>query len=142
VHAAADFGDESGVDERVTATLYFPEGGIVQFDTGFHLAAGTYYQCYEIFGERGRIRVPEGFTQVQAYRGGDVADVSFFVSDGDGTERVNVSASHSWQLEAEYFADCVLKSEKISFPAENGILNMKVIDAVYASARDGGGVTV
>jgi len=41
-----------------------------------------------------------------------------------------------WQLEAEYFADCVLQGKRIDFPAENGLANMKVIDAIYKSVRE------
>ncbi|MDA4113118.1 MAG: hypothetical protein OK474_03640 [Thaumarchaeota archaeon] len=50
--------------------------------------------------------------------------------------RLTFQGVHQWQLEAEHFADRVLKSESIQYPAENGLGNAKVIDAIYRSARE------
>ena len=44
---------------------------------------------------------------------------------------------HQWQLELEFFADRVLTARPIELPGENGVANMKAIDAVVQSARTG-----
>jgi predicted dehydrogenase len=137
VYATAEFGEEGGADERVTATLNFPGGGVAQFDCNFRLIEDTYYQSYEVFGERGRIYVPKGLTQLETYRQGKIVDASLYVSDNSGTERIDIAGVHQWQLEAEYFSGRVLKGEDIEYPHENGLANMRVIDAIYASAREG-----
>ena len=137
VHAWAEFGEESGVDERMTATLAFPGGQVVQFDCSFRLAAGTWQQGYEVYGESGRIRVPTGFTQVELYHHGEILDVSFYVTDSSGEEEITCRGTHQYQLEAEYFADRVLQGKDIEWPSESGLANMRVIDAIYASAREG-----
>ena len=142
VYATAEFGEESGADERVTATLNFPGGGVAQVDCSFQLTEDAYYQSYEVFGEHGRIRVPKGLTQLETYRQGRVVGASFCVTDSAGTERIDVEGAHQWRLEAEYFADCVLKSEDIAFPHEHGLANMRVIDAIYKSGRSGQVVAV
>ena len=142
VFARAEFGDESQVDERMTATLHFPEGRVVQFDSGFHLTGETYYHSYELFGETGRIYVPKGLTQNEAYRYGKGTDVSIYVTDTAGTEKIDCAGTHMWRLEAEYFSDRVLEGADIAFPAENGIANTRVIDAIYTSTRENRVVTV
>jgi D-xylose 1-dehydrogenase (NADP+, D-xylono-1,5-lactone-forming) len=138
VYARAEFGQESGVDERVVATLHFPGGGAAVLDTSFKLQGSeTYYQSYELLGETGRIFAPKGLTQVETYRRGEVTDRTFFVTDNSGTETVTVKGVHHWQLEAEFFADQVLKGVGIEFPGENGLANTLVMDAIFESARSG-----
>ena len=137
VHARAEFGEETGVDERMTATLVFPGSQVVQFDCSFRLSADTWQQGYEVYGESGRIRVPTGFTQVELYHHGEILDVSFYVTDSSGEEEITCRGTHQYQLEAEHFADRVLHGKDIEWPSESGLANMKVIDAIYASARKG-----
>ena len=142
VFARAQFG-ASGVDERVTATLEFPGDAVVSFDTSFSLAPGTYFQGYEVFGENGRILVPEPFAQLPTYRRGEIVDTRILLTDkGGNTEEIKVDGTHQWQLQVEYFADRVLNGEQIDFPAEDGLLNMKAVEAVYRSAGEGRAVTV
>ena len=131
------YGDQSGVDERVIALLEFPDEAKVQFDSSFLLASGVYYQGYEVFGESGRILVPIGFAQLPTYRRGEIIDTDIFITDqANQTEKISVKGEHQWKLEVEYFADCVLQTEDIAFPSENGLANMKVIDAIYASGKE------
>lgn len=134
--AAVKFG-ESGVDERVTALLQFPNDGTAFFDTSFLLGEGTYQQGYEVLGESGRILAPFGFTQVETYRRGEIIDTRIYVTDkSNHVEVIDFKGVHQWQLEVEYFADRILRREPISFPGGDGLLNMRVMDAIYQSARE------
>jgi predicted dehydrogenase len=142
VYATAELGEESGVDERVTATLNFPGGGVAQFDCSFQLIEGSYFHSYHVFGERGHIFVPRGLTQLELYRHGTLTGDSLSVTDNSGTEVIEVPAMHRWRVEAEYFADGVLMGEDIAYPHEDGVANMKVIDAIYASVKSGQVATV
>ena len=68
-------------------------------------------------------------------------DTTFTVSTDEvfqeREEVVTVKGVNQWHLEAEYFADRVLGNEPISYPMENGLAQTKVMDAIYASAREG-----
>ena len=141
VYATAEFGP-TGVDERLSATMQFPSGGIANFETSFRLAEGTVYsQGCELFGDRGRIWVPFGFSSVATYRFGTIVDTAIYVStdnlENPKTEKIDCPGVHQWQLQVEYFAVRVLSGQPLEFPAEDGVANMRVIDAVYASARQG-----
>jgi predicted dehydrogenase len=142
VFARAEFGSESRVDERMTATLHFPDDRVAQFDSSFRLEGETYYHSYELFGQTGRIQVPSGLTQPEAYYYGEGVNVSIYVTDAAGTEKIDCPGTHMWRLEAEYLSDRVLDGADIDFPCENGLANTKVIDALYASARENRVVTV
>ena len=103
-------------------------GRAAQLDTGFVLEGDAYYQSYAVLGEDARIRVPAaGFAQRKTYRQGITVDASYHIVGAAGLglaiEKVDVPGVHQWQLEAEYFADRVLKSESIQYPAEDGLGN-------------------
>jgi len=143
VFANAEKGVESGVDERTTAMLIFPDNVCVYFDSHYRLAPGNYQQGYHIFGESGRISVPSGFVQLDTYRRGHMVDTSVFVTNAESEmARIDIKAVHQWQLEVEYFADRVLEAMPLDFPAENGLANMRVLDSIYRSSTEGRAVSL
>ena len=79
-----------------------------------------------------------GSPRGETYRQGIIVDTFYHIVRAEGlglaVEKVDVPGVHQWQLEAQYFADRVLKSESIQYPAENGLGNAKVIDAIYRGA--------
>ena len=92
-----------------------------------------------MFGEKGHIRVPTGFAQLDTYRRGEIVPVAIFVTDylnNNQTEMINVPGEHQWKLEVEYFAQAIQNGAELAFPAETGVSNMEVIDAIYASAKE------
>ncbi len=131
----------SGVDERTTGTLYFPGGEILQFDTNLYMADMHFEQGCTVYGEKRNIHIPQAFSQVEILRFGRMAEAVLSTTDyrigNYQTETVRIEAVHQWQLEVEFFADRVLTGTPVELPAENGVANMKVIDAVVQSARTG-----
>ena len=147
VYATAEFGETSRVDERLVATLEFPGGGIAQFETSLMLADNQQYsQGCEIFGERGRLFLPYAYSQVATYRFGREVETALHIFQDDiespSEEKLIFDGVHQWHLQVEYFAARVLAGLPLELPAEDGVANMRVIDAIYASARRGGPVAV
>lgn len=140
VGATLEFTD-SGVEDRAVVTLLFSEGRVAQFESSYCLELGTYLQSYELFGQRGHIYVPMGFSQIQTYREGTIMSSAFYLGNDAATEselhKITCPPVHQWQLELEYFADRILLDEPLGPPAENGLANMRVIDAIFRSAREG-----
>ena len=145
VYAAQEVGAH-GVDERTSATVHFPGGELLQFDTNLYLQDGHFEQGCTVYGERGNLHIPQAFAQIDLLRFGRVVDTELILTDhtiGKGnTETIRIKAQHQWRLEAEYFAGRILAGAAIDLPAENGIANMRVIDAVVRSARSGGPVEI
>jgi xylose dehydrogenase (NAD/NADP) len=140
VYAEQEIGAH-GVDERTTATVYFPGGELLQFDANLYLDEGHFEQGCTVYGTSGNIYLPHAFTQIEVLRFGRMVETELVLSDhaiGAGqSETFRIGAVHAWRLEAEYFAGRILAGQAIELPGENGTANMRVVDAVVRSARAG-----
>jgi xylose dehydrogenase (NAD/NADP) len=136
----------TGVDLRTSGTLYFPMGEMLQFDTNLYLDDRHFEQGCTVFGEKGAIHIPHAFSQVEILRFGRMVQAAVTLTDhliGDGrSETVRVEAVHQWRLEEEFFADRILTGRPIELPGEDGVANMRAIDAVAHSAKSGRPVEV
>ncbi len=113
----------SGVDMTLVATLRFTDGAIGQVDCSFELP----YRChFEIVGTRGAIEVPD------AYVPGDRPEV--IVRYGESIERLPVPAANQYSAMVDHFSRCVAAG-RTEGPAEDGLANMRVLDAVLDAAR-------
>jgi xylose dehydrogenase (NAD/NADP) len=140
IFARGDF-DKDGLDRRITAEVQFSNGATAFLDTSQWLERGSVCQSCEIFGDRGRVYIPLPFAQRATTERGEIVDASFYVSDDEQmdskVEEVRVAGVHQWQLEVEYFADRILRSEPIGYPMEDGLAQARGMDAVYTSAIEG-----
>lgn len=132
VYAHAIWGATSQVDETLTAILHFPNDVMAVFDCSFRTA---YREYLELQGDAGRLHVPRPVKPQTA------PEILLFTGEsGDAlatrTPWVAPTANH-YQRMVEHFADCVLHSTPLRFPPEDGYANMRVIDALYESARTG-----
>ncbi|HEY0828103.1 MAG TPA: Gfo/Idh/MocA family oxidoreductase, partial [Bacilli bacterium] len=106
----------------------------VEFSGGvglsFHCGMNAEFRnTLQVAGANGRIDIPEAYVC-----GPETAN--FYVTvRGERREEV-VPAVNQYELEVEEFARCVLDDKPLRFPAEDAILNMKVLDACYRSARE------
>jgi len=127
VQAVAHFGDQSGVDETLVGVLRFPAGEIAQVDCSFR---APFRQFCELVGQDGVIQVPAPWLP-------GTADATIIVRRDDETQTIAVPGANHYQLMVEHFAECVLTGREPRYPASEGRDNMRVIDALYESARGG-----
>lgn len=112
-----------GVDETTWFTLEFADGLVAECSTSFGRNMNTLHaDC-----ERGWYEV----SPFQAYDGiaGRTSDGETF-SDGD--------VPHQQALQMDNDALAILEKRAPRVPGEEGLRDMRVVDAVYASAREGG----
>ncbi len=118
---------ESGVDGSFTGALQFPSGALGHFDCGF---LSVFESGYEIRGDKGRLWVEKGF----------VADPdeakTIHLWRGDQYEAIPVSAADHYVLMVEDFADALMRGRAPRFDPQDGVENMRVIDRLYAAARE------
>ena len=126
VHALADVGTDSQVDETLTGVLAFPDGVMGHFDCGLR-AYRTH--TYDIRGTTGRIRVDEGFVMP------DDRATTIHYWHGDAYEQISIPPANSYQLMVEDFADAILNQRPPRFPAQDGVQNMQVIGHLLASTN-------
>jgi predicted dehydrogenase len=133
VRAMANF-RSPGVDEQMAGTLRFEDGLLAHFDCALTMERT---EVYHLLGSNGHIRVQDAFLP-----GTDDAVIEQFDIE-DNLTKVTVEGADEYKLMVEHFADCVLKDRPLRYTAEEAALNMRVIEALYKSARrDGAEVTV
>jgi D-xylose 1-dehydrogenase (NADP+, D-xylono-1,5-lactone-forming) len=133
VQANAVFGVQSQVDETLAAILRFPNDVIALFDCGLR---GDYREWLQVQGTDGRLEVVRPVKPC-------TSPAEIVVSTGETGEvfatptKFTAPAANHYQLMVEHFAGCVQNSKPLQFPPEDGRANMRVIDALYESARSG-----
>jgi xylose dehydrogenase (NAD/NADP) len=123
-----------GVDEDFLGVLDFGSGQSAQFVSSL---SQPYRHEVQLLGTEGTITIPQAFV----LRSDDVA---VECTDADGEMRsVPVGGDDEYRLEVEDFARCVLEgSQPAVVSHEDTLWNMRTIDALYASAREGRAVTL
>ena len=130
VQAIAHFGTSS-VDEQLIGTIVFPNGVLAQFDCALTMERR---ETYEVAGTDAYLRVPAAFLP-------GTKDTTFYEHRGRSEViEHTIKGVDEYQLMVEHFADCVLNNRSPRYSAEEAALNMKVIEALYQSARNNGKV--
>ena len=119
------------VDMSFAAVLRFPGGRLAVIDGGFE-SMGS--QFYEIAGTSASIRVEKAYLP-----GAGQATVR--VSRASGDEYIYSSAFDQYAGEADHFAHAV-RVGHLGRPAEDGLAQTAVIEALYESAKSGRPVQV
>ncbi len=133
VRAFADFGERSGVDERLVGIMRFPGGAFVELDCGFRM---DFVQYCEVRGTEGRIVLEAPF------RPDAVSELAVRVwkrlpgPDQQAYEEIKIEMPNQYTLMVEDFADALLHKRPLRFPIENSIAQMRAIDMLYASTRN------
>ena len=127
VHASAVIG-RSQVDETLAAILRFPDNLIAHFDSSFRT---DYREWLAVQGSEGRLELEHPF---RSHAVGGKGSITLHRKDGTH-EVLTTPAVNQYQLMAEHFADAVLNGKPLQYPPELDRGNMRVIDALYESAR-------
>ena len=123
---------QSGVDEQMAGTLRFANGLLAQFDCALTLERR---EGYELAGTEAFLAVPAAFLP-----GAEDAAIQETRSRGSGEQHV-IQGADEYRLMVEHFADCILQDRPPRYPASEAAANMRVIEALYRSAREDGKIT-
>jgi xylose dehydrogenase (NAD/NADP) len=131
VQANAVIGEKSGVDETFAAILRFPEDVIAHFDCSFRT---DYREWLQVQGTRARADIPRPIKP--GSRPGEIVLQRGETADVTGMSNViTTGAANHYRLMVEDFGNAVLQAKPLRYPPEEGLANMRVIDALYESAR-------
>ncbi|HZD04673.1 MAG TPA: Gfo/Idh/MocA family oxidoreductase, partial [Longimicrobiales bacterium] len=122
---------DGGVDDRLTGTLHFESGVIARFDCAMTMEER---QFVEVSGTEGHLAAPRAFRP----RGAD--PVLVHRGDGGRETRDLHPRTDQYRLMVEHFAGCILEGRPVRYPPAAAGLGMRVIEALYRSAREGGRV--
>ena len=122
---------QSGVDEQLVGTLRFANGLMAQFDCALTLERR---EAYELAGTEAHLAVPAAFLP------GDADTVIQETRSRGNHEEQMVPGVDEYRLMVEHFADCIVQDRPPRYPASEAAANMRVIEVLYQSAREGGRV--
>jgi predicted dehydrogenase len=119
------------VDEGCVALIRFPDDQLAHFHTSF---GEEPISTLTLFGEDGYIRLGHAFDFD--------ADVDMEVITGGKPEHRHFPRSDPYAPELIYFSDCVLNDRQPEPSGFEGLQDVRVVEAIYRSARDGRPVTL
>ncbi len=118
----------TGVDDQLIAILDFGEGLMAHFDCGFNQAPRQ--RCL-VSGTEGNLEMPMAFNMGQV-------KTKLIVEKVSGKHRTHrFPAVDMYRLMAEDFMHAI-EGRPPAFPIEDAVGNMRVIQALFASAREHG----
>ena len=133
VVAAIEHDPNFQTDRLASAILEFPGGRCLTFTVGTQLSA---HQRVTIVGEAGRIEVmipfnapPDRPTEIAIDTGADLV--------GGGRRVEQFPICDQYTLQGDAFSRAVQDGSPLEFPIEDAIANMRVIDALFRSAKSG-----
>jgi predicted dehydrogenase len=128
VVGTAKRGKISGVDMTFGGLLTFPQGRLGVFTSSFQTSLDW---GVEIVGTLGHISVPSPWKP-------DGRLASFVLEANGKKETVQIkNGGGIYHCEVDHFSRCILERKPLALPPEEGLKNMRVIEALYTSARRG-----
>lgn len=133
VMALADMDPDFGVDRSFSALLDFGQGHRLDFTVSMQ---ATPYQRVHVVGTEKRVEIEIPFNAPQGQ------ETRIFVDDGKvlgAREAVveTIAACDQYSLEADAFALAIRGVQALPYGVEDAIQNMRIIDALKASAAQG-----
>ncbi len=117
----------TGVDLSLAAILQFPEDILGVVDCSFEQP----FRChYELVGTKGALEVP------LAYLPPGAPEARLLAPDGSTRTQFSYEAFNQYALMVDAFAGAVWQGGVLPAPAENGLSQMRVMDAVKQAARE------
>lgn len=120
---------ERAIDAQMAGMLRFDDGATAQFDSALSMERREFLH---VAGTSGHLEVEGVFLPGT----GDV--VVQEVHGRAGRQVHTVPGCDEYQLMVEHFADCVLTNGSVRYSLSEAAANMRVIEALYRSARQGG----
>ncbi len=116
------------VEENLVWTMRFPSGLLTTCSTSYGTNTNGYYRA---FGSKGSVQMEPAFS----YEGLHMEIQASGKGRADAT--VPDSDPHQFTREADHMAECILRNETPRTPGEEGLRDLRIIEAIYASCRNG-----
>ncbi|MGZ3768762.1 MAG: Gfo/Idh/MocA family protein [Bdellovibrio sp.] len=114
------------VEEMVSVILRFPNARLANFSVSYGTEASA---SYDLLGTKGRLRLENAYEYAE--------DMKLITTIGQKESIKKFKKHDQFAPEIEYFSDCVLKNVEPEPSAEEGLLDVKIIEAIYESIRIG-----
>jgi predicted dehydrogenase len=114
------------VTETVSAVLRFPGDRVASFVCSFGAADRS---AYEVVGTKGSLRVEPAYEYAEG--------LAYELTVGGRTKRKRFAKRDQFAPELLYFSDCILKGRDVEPSGEEGLADVRVIEALHESMQSG-----
>jgi len=114
------------VDETTAATLRFGNDRVATFVTSFNAADVA---AYRVVGTRGALHAEPAYEYAEG--------LAFTLTVDGKTTRKKIGKRDQFAPELLYFSDCILNNREPEPSGEEGLQDVRIVEALYASARSG-----
>lgn len=121
--------DPFTVEDFAVAMIKYEDGKTTLLETSYSLN-GESTTKKELFGTEGGMKIDADGMKLYTVMNDFLADVT------PHTQNYKLGKP-CFDAEMEHFADCVLNGTPCKAPAEDGVVIMKILEAIYESARTG-----
>jgi len=128
-YVAADKSDVFDVEDMAAGMIKFDNGAVLHVETSFSLNIKKGVGDIELFGSKSGAKLDPG---LEFY-----SEMNNYLVDITPAHDTALSFNGLFEKEIAHFADCVANGTKCISPAEDGVEIMRIIDAIYESARTG-----
>lgn len=121
--------DICDVEDLASAMIRYDNGAVLQIEASFSLNIKKDEGKIQLFGTKGGAKLDpelEMYTEVNDY----LADVSLAMPTA-------LDFNGLFANEVNHYVDCIMNKTACKSPAEDGVALMRILDAVYESARTG-----
>ena len=122
-HANSGLGD---FDDTVTVMLRFSEGRLAQFVVSYY---GNAIDTYTVSGSKGSLQVQPGYTYGKS--------LEHFLTIGEKKDNITYKNTDHFGGEMKYFSDCILHEIDPEPDAEEGLADVRVLEAIQRSLKTG-----
>lgn len=119
------------IDESISVVMKFPDERLATFSVSFGAFASA---DYDLIGTKGRIRLEK------AYRYANVMKLKTY--EGNKVSIKRFSKRDQFAPELIYFSDCIQKKKKPEPSGEEGLADIKIIEAILLSLDLGTPITL
>lgn len=121
--------DPCTVEDFAGAYIKYDNGAVTHLEASFSFNGEEIYK-QQLYGTKGGIDITDGAKLYTEYNG-YLADINL------KTDRYKYACDNEFDEEMAHFVDCVKNGTKCIAPAEDGVEIMRILDAIYESARTG-----
>jgi glucose-fructose oxidoreductase len=119
------------IDESTGALLRFDGDRVAAFVTSFNAAD---IGSYEIVGTKGHLRVNPAYEYAEG--------LAYELTVKGKTTRKRIGKRDQFAPEMLYFSDCILKNREPEPSGEEGLQDVRIVEALYKSAETGTAVRI
>jgi predicted dehydrogenase len=120
------------VDHLASAIMEFPTG-TATFTCSTQMQE---YQCVNIYGTGGQIEIEIPFNAPPD------KPCKLFYQKGSKIEEILFDICDQYTIQGDLFAQAILKNTEVPTPLDDAVANMRVIDKIFASAKNGTWITL